>query len=112
MLPPDADTTGVSFDGLSMAVLPGLRDQLRPHDGALVVPRVGAIVRLQWRDAYFEVDEPEEERDDYLVYTFGEVIKITDKFLHIASEVLPEYDGHRAITAIPLTEITNWKELA
>ena len=93
-------------------VLRDVSDSVRPLDGNLGLPRVGTLVRVQWRDAWFELDWDDETaaRDDYLVHTVGFVIKNTDKFVHIAAEMLPD-DGFRGVTAIPVTEITNWKEL-
>lgn len=101
--------TPLQSEGLSLEALPDVRHHLQPADRPMALPRVGALVRVQWRDAWFEFDGPE-EKDDYLVHTVGFVVKDGPRFLHIASEMLPD-DGWRAVTAIPLECITNWKEL-
>lgn len=63
----------------------------------------GTAVMVTWRDAYFEVEY--EEPRDYLVRTLGFVVKVTTKFLGIAQEELPDDDGWRAVTWIPLSTI-------
>jgi hypothetical protein len=55
---------------------------------------------VTWTDAYFELDE-EEPNDEFLVQTVGWVIRETPKWISVASELLPNDDGHRAITHIP-----------
>ena len=55
-----------------------------------------------WRDAWFDFDDPEEHRDDYLVSTVGYIVRENDRFLSIAQEVLPDGDGYRAVTHIPV----------
>lgn len=66
-------------------------------------------VLVTWRDA-FEYDQPE-PREDYLVLTVGFVVEDGPLFLSIAQEVLPDEDGHRAITHIPLSLIVGKEEL-
>jgi hypothetical protein len=51
-------------------------------------------------DAYFELDE-EEPKDEFLVQTVGWVIRETPKWVSVASELLPNDEGHRAVTHIP-----------
>ena len=72
---------------------------------------VGALVQVKWRDAYFDFEEPDEQREDYLVYTVGYVVNVSDKFLSIAQEQLPEQDGWRAVTHVPLPVVLDWKPL-
>jgi hypothetical protein len=55
---------------------------------------------ITWTDAYFELDE-EEPKDEFLVQTVGWVIRETPKWVSVASELLPNDEGHRAVTHIP-----------
>jgi hypothetical protein len=59
-------------------------------------------VLVTWRDAFYDFDQPDTEREDYLVQTVGFVISYGPLFLRIGSERLPEGDGYRSITRIPL----------
>jgi hypothetical protein len=56
------------------------------------------LLRVSWRDAYFDFTETE-TRPDYLVTTVGEFLRI-GRFLTLAAEALPDGE-HRAITHIP-----------
>jgi len=69
-------------------------------------------ILVVWRDAFFQFDEEEDERADYLVETVGWVLKDGPKFLVLAQERLPDGDGWRAITHIPLDIIESRKEFA
>ena len=73
----------------------------------------GTLVLVKWRDAYFEHEQadPDDCRDDYMVHTVGFVVKVTTKFLGIAQEELPEADGWRAVTWIPLSLIEDHRAL-
>ena len=64
----------------------------------------GTPVIVTWRDANFVLDY-EEPPKDYLVRTVGFVVKVTTKFLGIAAEELPDEDGWRAVTWIPISTI-------
>jgi hypothetical protein len=61
------------------------------------------LVRVTWRDAWFDFDQAEDEieRADYLVRTVGFLIREGPRFLSIAQEILPDGDGFRAVTHIP-----------
>lgn len=72
------------------------------------LPGIGALIRLKWLDAYFTVDEEDEE--DCIAWTFGKVLTISDKYIRIASEVLGN-DYNRAVTAVPLVCVLDWEEL-
>ena len=65
----------------------------------------GTPVMVTWRDAYFDFDHDEEGRPDYMVRTLGFVVKVDTKFLSIAQEELPDADGWRAVTHIPISTI-------
>ena len=58
-----------------------------------------------WRDAFFDFDQsdPEDVRPDYLVHTVGFLLAQGPKFISLAQEVLPDGDGFRAVTHIPLS---------
>ena len=62
---------------------------------------VGAIVEVIWADAWFEVDGSDPPwREEFLVRTYGILLRRGAKVLTVASESLP--DGqHRAISHIP-----------
>jgi hypothetical protein len=62
------------------------------------------LVLVTWRDAWFDFDvaDPEETHADYLVRTVGFLVRRGPRFVSIAQEVLPDGDGFRAITHIPV----------
>jgi len=61
-------------------------------------------VVVEWHDAWFDFDlpGPEDARPDYLVRTAGFLVADGPRFLSIAQEVLPDGEGFRAVTHIPL----------
>jgi hypothetical protein len=63
------------------------------------------LVLVIWRDAFFDFDQadPEDVRPDYLVHTVGFLLAEGPKFVSLAQEVLPDGDGFRAVTHIPLS---------
>ena len=62
------------------------------------------LVVAEWHDAWFDFDlaGPEDARTDYLVRTVGFLVADGPKFVSLAQEVLPDGDGFRAVTHIPL----------
>jgi len=60
------------------------------------------IILVRWHDAWFDVDHEAEPRTDYLVETVGYEIGADDRYLHVAAERLPDGEGWRAITHIPV----------
>jgi hypothetical protein len=62
-----------------------------------------------WRDAFEERDrggmDVDSLKDEYLVQTVGFVVGDGPLFLRLAQEVLPDDDGYRAVTSIPLAGI-------
>ena len=62
------------------------------------------LVLVEWRDAWFDFDLPaaEHRRADYLVRTVGFLVAEDPRFLSLAQEVLPEGEGFRAVTHIPV----------
>jgi hypothetical protein len=63
------------------------------------------LVLVTWHDAWFDFEEadPEDCRPDYLVRTVGFLVNEGPRFLSIAQEVLPDGDGFRAVTHIPVS---------
>jgi hypothetical protein len=74
-----------------------------PSDPAEQLP----LVLVTWRDAWFDFEEADdaESRSDYLVSTVGFVVREGARFLSVAQEVLPDGDGFRAVTHIPISVI-------
>ena len=65
------------------------------------------LVLVTWRDAWFDFDEPdpEEVRADYLVSTVGFLVRRGPRFVSVAQEILPDGDGFRAVTHIPVAVV-------
>lgn len=63
------------------------------------------LVLVAWHDAWFDLDQsdPDDCRPDYLVRTVGFLVSEGPRFLSIAQEVLPDGDGFRAVTHIPVS---------
>jgi len=61
-------------------------------------------VLVEWHDAWFDFDDvdPEDRRIDYPVRTVGFLIREGPSVLSLAQEVLPDGEGFRAVTHIPL----------
>jgi hypothetical protein len=65
------------------------------------------VVLVTWRDAWFDFDEPDPEdaRADYLVNTVGYLVRTGPRFVSVAQEILPDGDGFRAVTHIPVAVV-------
>jgi hypothetical protein len=65
------------------------------------------LVLVTWRDAWFDFEEPDPEdvRTDYLVSTVGFLVRKGARFLSVAQEILPDGDGFRAVTHIPVAVV-------
>ena len=65
------------------------------------------LVLVTWRDAWFDFDaaDPEDVRPDYLVTTVGFLVRQGPRFVSIAQEILPDGDGFRAVTHIPVAVV-------
>ena len=74
---------------------------LRPAPVAPTQP----LVLVIWRDAFFDFDQSNADdiRPDYLVHTVGFLLAEGPKFVSLAQEVLPDGDGFRAVTHIPMS---------
>ena len=59
---------------------------------------------VEWHDAWFDLDleSPDGCRQDYLVHTVGFLVSEGPRFVSLAQEVLPDGEGLRAVTHIPL----------
>ena len=70
-------------------------------------PQEFPLVLVTWRDAWFDFEEldPEDARADYLVSTVGFLVQRGPRFVSVAQEVLPDGDGFRAVTHIPLAVV-------
>ncbi len=70
---------------------------------AKLAPAGPEMVLIEWRDAWFEFESPDPatSRPDYLVRTIGWLVAEDAEWYHVASEILPDGDGFRAVTHIP-----------
>ena len=94
----------VRADGLST---------LRPVDGAAPPPELERsetdldrypLVVAEWHDAWFDFEQSslEDLRQAYLVRTVGFLVGDGPRFVSLAQEILPDGEGFRAVTHIPL----------
>ncbi len=62
------------------------------------------LVLVEWHDAWFDFEQtgPEDCRPDYLVRTVGFLVGETPRMISLAQEILPDDDGFRAVTHIPV----------
>jgi hypothetical protein len=85
-------------------------DDARPHraSGALaeIPPDVSEypLAMVEWHDAWFDLDQadPNDCRSDYLVRTVGFLVSEGPRLVSLAQELLPDGEGLRAVTHIPL----------
>lgn len=74
------------------------------------------MVLAEWHDAWFDFDQPGPEgcRTDYLVRTVGFLVGRGPSFISLAQEILPDGEGFRAVThiPIPIVERVVWLDLA
>ena len=91
-------------------------DRLDPLESARAEPAPGPLPLLQpesphyplamveWHDAWFDLDleSPDGCRQDYLVRTVGFLVSDGPRFVSLAQEILPDGEGLRAVTHIPL----------
>lgn len=94
-----------------------LDDELDEHTREAAGDRSAArrppLVLVEWHDAWFDFDLPaaDERRADYLVRTVGFLVAEDPRFLSLAQEVLPEGEGFRAITHIPVAIVERMQRL-
>jgi hypothetical protein len=62
------------------------------------------LALVEWHDAWFDLEQegPEDCRPDYLVRTVGFLVREGPRFVSLAQEILPDCEGFRAVTHIPL----------
>lgn len=62
------------------------------------------LVVAEWHDAWFEFEQAtlEDLRQAYLVRTVGFLVGDGPRFVSLAQEILPDGEGFRAVTHIPL----------
>lgn len=79
---------------------------IEPHESPADPPEF-PLVLVTWRDAWFDFDEPDPQdaRADYLVNTVGFLVRRGPRFVSVAQEVLPDGDGFRAVTHIPVAVV-------
>jgi hypothetical protein len=85
---------------------PGTEQQLpEPQLEADPLQLEHPLVLVIWRDAFFDYDQsdPDDIRPDYLVHTVGFLLAQGPKFVSLAQEVLPDGDGFRSVTHVPLS---------
>jgi hypothetical protein len=72
-----------------------------------------ALVLVTWRDAFFdfERDADAHERADYLVRTVGFLLGRGPRFVTLAQEVLPDGEGYRAVTHVPVSVVERIEHL-
>ena len=82
---------------------------LRPTPVAPAQP----LVLVIWRDAFFDFDQKSSDdfRSEYLVHTVGFLVAEGQTFISLAQEVLPDDEGFRAVTHIPLGPWSNGRSL-
>ncbi len=91
-------------------------DRLDPLEAARAEPSIGPLplvepelphyplAIVEWHDAWFDLDleSPDGCRQDYLVHTVGFLVSEGPRFVSLAQEILPDGEGLRAVTHIPL----------
>jgi len=82
-------------------------DPFEPASTAVPETSECPLVLVTWRDAWFDFDEPDPEdvRADYLVRTVGFLVRRGPRFVSVAQEILPDGDGFRAVTHIPVAVV-------
>ena len=90
-------------DGLAL----GPAEKLAESIEDLTEPPEFPLVLVTWRDAWFDFEEPDPEdaRADYLVNTVGYLVRRSPRFVSVAQEILPDGDGFRAVTHIPVAVV-------
>jgi hypothetical protein len=65
------------------------------------------LALVEWHDAWFDHDQRtiEDRRPDYLVRTVGFLIDEGPRIVSVAQELLPDGEGFRAVTHIPVAVI-------
>lgn len=90
---------------------PSYRELSRPDP---IAPGVEyPLVVVEWHDAWFDFELacPEDRSPDYVVRTVGFLLADGPRFLSLAQEILPDGDGFRAVTHIPVAIVERMTEV-
>jgi hypothetical protein len=105
----------VDFDGYERAgsAVPLENVPDTEFDGDEELEQEYPLVVVTWRDAFFDFDQKDagDCRADYLVHTVGFLLAEGPKFVSLAQEVLPDGDGFRAVTHIPVSIVERVAQL-
>ena len=84
-----------------------------PLELGVAEPAPLPLVAVTWTDAWFDFDQAEDEepRADYPVTTVGFLVRNGPRFVSLAQELLPDGDGFRAVTHIPLAVVESISRL-
>jgi hypothetical protein len=71
------------------------------------------LVVVTWRDAFFDFERAADahDRSDYLVRTVGFLLARGPRFLTLAQGVLPDGEGYRAVTNVPISVVERIQHL-
>jgi hypothetical protein len=95
----------VRADGIArLDALDGGRTQPIADPLARSLPLEYPLAMVEWHDAWFDFEQegPDDCRHDYLVRTVGFLVGEGPRFVSLAQELLPDGEGLRAVTHIPL----------
>ena len=84
------------------------------HGGTQTAAFGYPLALVEWQDAWFDHDQLtiDERRTDYLVRTIGFLIDEGPRVVSVAQELLPDGEGFRAVTHIPVAVIERIVRLA
>lgn len=90
-----------------------IRDALGPAPAQPTAPEFPLVV-VDWHDAWFDLDQtsPDDARTDYPVRTVGFLLREGPTFLSLAQEILPDGEGFRAVTHIPVAIVERVQRLS
>lgn len=85
-----------------------------PATRSLPEPFEYPLAMVEWHDAWFDFDQdgPDDCRMDYLVTTVGFLVSEGPRTVSLAQELLPDGEGFRAVTHIPLPVVERIVSLA
>jgi hypothetical protein len=91
---------------------PPVRDALEPAS-TTSAPEYPLVV-VDWHDAWFDLDQDsaDDARSDYPVRTVGFLLREGPTFLSLAQEILPDGEGFRAVTHIPVAIVERVQRLS
>ena len=94
-MPETIDTRGPAGIPFTWSIEPAA-DGARPAEYPLAL--------VEWHDAWFDLDQdgPDDCRHDYVVRTVGFLVAQGPRSVSLAQEILPDGEGLRAVTHIPL----------